>query len=549
MKTEVRSIAIKMSVFLLMSICILGTFNDSAIFAKDSLDVTFTTSKDGDGTLPREERAAAAKERRQNRPVPKPVDPEKLFSEFDKDKDGKLSKEEGLALIKHLTTRRRGQRAGNRGQRAGNESRRDGDRGQPFSAQITDFIWSGSLSDTSAKVASRIKSAGTEVRLRVSTSADLSNPVYSAYKTADSGVDNMVHLYISGLTEDTQYYYAIEDRNGNIDDRIGKFQTIKMGAYSFTFAAASCARTGSDHFVFDNIASKPIKFFMNTGDLHYRDITVNNVSLYATGYKALFNSARQRNLYQNNSFAYIWDDHDFGPNGSWGGSPGKPAAQLAYRRYVPSHDLVLPKAGNGIYRAFSVGRVRFVITDLRSYSDKGGDALAPGRTLMGSAQKAWFKQELLNSRDTHKLIVWVSTVPWIGSPQSGKDRWYGFCAEREELANFFRDNDLDKRMCIIAGDAHTIAADDGRNNTYGGDGSPMFPVFHAAALDRPGSTKGGPYSEGTYAGYSRYGLFKVTDNGGDTVTFNFKGIKATSSTAGNVLIDYTFDSPKAPPKR
>ena len=254
-------------------------------------------------------------------------------------------------------------------------------------------------------------------------------------------------------------------------------------------------------------------------------------------------------MYQNNSFVYIWDDHDFGPNGSWGGSPGKPAAQLAYRRYVPSHDLALPKAGNGIYRAFSVGRVRFVITDLRSYSDKGGDALAPGRTLLGSAQKAWFKQELLKSRDTHRLIAWVSTTPWIGSPQSKKDRWYSFCAEREELADFFRDNDLDKRMCIISGDSHMLAADDGSNNTYGGDGSPMFPVFHAAAMDSSGSKKGGPYSEGAHPGYSQYGLFKVTDNGGDTVTFNFKGIKATSATAGKVLIDYTFDSPKASPKR
>jgi alkaline phosphatase D len=354
----------------------------------------------------------------------------------------------------------------------------------------------------------------------------------------------MVHLDISDLTEDTQYYYAIEDRDGNIDERIGKFKTIKMGAYSFTFAAASCAKNGSDHFVFDNIASQPIKFFMNTGDIHYRDIRKNDVSLYAKGYKELFNSSRQRNLYQNNSFVYIWDDHDFGANGSWGGSRGKPAAQLAYRRYVPSHDLVLPKAGNGIYRAFSVGRVRFVITDLRSYSDKGGDALAPGRTLMGSAQKAWFKQELLKSRDAHKLIVWVCTTLWIGSPQSKKDRWFSFCAEREELADFFRDNDLDKGMCIISGDAHMLAADDGSNNTYGGDGSPMFPVFHAAAMDSSGSKKGGPYSEGTYPGGSRYGLFKVTDNGGDTVTLNFKGIKATSSTGSDVLIDYTFDSPK-----
>jgi hypothetical protein len=38
-------------------------------------------------------------------------------------------------------------------------------------------------------------------------------------------------------------------------------------------------------------------------------------------------------------------------------------------------------------------------------------------------------------------------------------------------------------------------------------------VLHAAALDRPGSVKGGPYSHGAFPGGGHYGTLDVVDTG------------------------------------
>ena len=58
-----------------------------------------------------------------------------------------------------------------------------------------------------------------------------------------------------------------------------------------------------------------------------------------------------------------------------------------------------------------------------------------------------------------------------------------------------------------------LAFDDGTNSGYGSDGSSGFPIFHAAALDRPGNVKGGPYSGGSFPGFGQYGVIDIDDDG------------------------------------
>lgn len=63
--------------------------------------------------------------------------------------------------------------------------------------------------------------------------------------------------------------------------------------------------------------------------------------------------------------AYMWDDHDFGPNNSGGTFVGKEVARIAYQQFVPHYPL---QAGTGnvpLQQAFTIGRVRFLLTDLR----------------------------------------------------------------------------------------------------------------------------------------------------------------------------------------
>ena len=70
-------------------------------------------------------------------------------------------------------------------------------------------------------------------------------------------------------------------------------------------------------------------------------------------------------------------------------------------------------------------------------------------------------------------------------------------------------------LIMVSGDAHMVALDDGTNSDYSTGGGASFPVFHAAPLDRPGSIKGGPYSDGTFDGAGQFGLLDIADEGDD----------------------------------
>ena len=111
------------------------------------------------------------------------------------------------------------------------------------------------------------------------------------------------------------------------------------------------------------------------------------------------------------------------------------------------------------------------------------------------------------------LSIWVNPVPWI-SPQIEEgegDDWGAFAAEREDIATFIAENSLAPSLLMASGDAHMLAIDDGTNSDYSGTGDAGFPVFHAAALDRQGSVKGGPYSHGAFPDGGQFGLITVDD--------------------------------------
>ena len=176
-------------------------------------------------------------------------------------------------------------------------------------------------------------------------------------------------------------------------------------------------------------------------------------------------------------------------------------------------------------QAFTIGRVRFIMTDLRSASVSPNLKEAASKTKLGTAQKAWFKQELINARDGgFPLIVWVCPDPWIAPAQLGDDTWGGHATERTEIANFLRDNRI-SNLVLLSGDMHGLAYDDGTNSDYATGGGAPVAVLHAAALTSEGSAKGGPYTAGPIAGNQQYGILEIYDNGGPSVACRFLGTK------------------------
>jgi alkaline phosphatase D len=398
-----------------------------------------------------------------------------------------------------------------------------------------DFAWSGAVTPTTARVKAHLPTSGLIVRCAVSADSDFTVVDYAGPDTALSANGGMVDFRLTGLAPSTRYYYAFEVTGVLETDFSGRFRTFAATMDSFSIVMGSCAQTGSNHPVFSTMAAQDPLFMLHLGDMHYQNIAVNDVAVFRAAFQNVWSQPNQRALYLTCPIEYIWDDHDYGPNNSDSTAPGRLAARLTYQECVPHYDLAAGSGNIAIYRSFAVGRAFFIVTDCRSARSPDATPDGPTKTMLGATQRAWLKQELLAARDVYPLIVWANSLPWIGA--SGSDAWQNYTYERREIADFLDTAGIDQ-LCMVSGDAHMLAIDDGTNSGYATSGAPGFPVFHAAALDQSGSVKGGPYSEGTFPGGGQFGLMTVVDKG-DSMIVNWSGRNA----ADQEIVSHRFAMP------
>ncbi len=362
-----------------------------------------------------------------------------------------------------------------------------------------EWAWSGAVTDSTARVTVKTAADG-QVRLLVADNPDVeTGQAISPESEPDD--DRIATFVIEGLDPDTDYHYAAEV-DGTVDTgRQGRFSTFPTGAASFRIAVGACARVGSNGAVFDAIVANDPLLYLMAGDLHYGDIPEDNRERFTEVMDLTLTMPAQSELYRSTPIAYVWDDHDYGFNDGDSFSAGRAAAMNVYRTYVPSY----PLAGlqTSVHQSFTVGRVRVIMTDARAER-------IPGETMLGVEQKEWLIDELVTSAPEHALVVWVNPVPWVG--EDGDDMWSGFPEERAEIAQVIADNDIEN-LVMVGGDAHMVAFDDGTNTNYSSEPGPGFPLLHAAALDRRGSVKGGPYTEEPQPGGGRFGILDITDDG------------------------------------
>jgi alkaline phosphatase D len=384
------------------------------------------------------------------------------------------------------------------------------------------WMWCGALRSTSVQVKARLQGPCDAVRLWVALDPLLANPRRSPAQRVSDG-DPPLHFDVQGLEADSRYYYGLA-ADGVLDrGKIGCFRTLAEGSQSFTFALGSCAITGSSSPVFRTIAEQDPLFFLHMGDLHYENIGENKPQRYAEAYGWVLRSRTQAELYRSCATVYIWDDHDYGRNNSDAESVGRAAARRTYQDFVPHYPLAAGSGDVPIYQAFSVGRVRFVVSDVRSERSSRRDPDDHRKSMLGATQTEWLKRELLAAQKEHALVVWVSSVSWLAPPKKAGDHWGGYTTERQRLAQWMVDQDLPS-LLVVSGDAHMLAMDDGRNNSYVGPGQPGFPAFQAAALDNRGSVKGGPFSVGTLPGGGQFGLVQIEDDGGAEIRVQLLGM-------------------------
>ncbi len=433
---------------------------------------------------------------------------------------------------------------------------------QLFAAGLLDFAWSGAVTHDSAVVAAGIKNHRTTngtiaVEIKAFDNPNLNGAPASSWSGyAVSANYYIVKAELSNLIPDTKYYYGIyvnnvldnelNDADNGTNSYTGTFKTFppanQPASFMFTFSCSGKPDTEKNA-IWDTIKDQDSLFFLHSGDLYYSDQGTakgyTNENNFCDKYDIKLNcypgkdGAREASFHRNVPLVYMWDDHDFGPNNSVGtsgkGAISKNYVHPVFRKYVPHYPLI-GSGTTGIYQKFTVGRVLFLLTDLRTDAQTPGSTYA--RTRMGADQKKWFKKQLLKANGVYPAIVWVTTVPWTGAPVTGKDRWQSYTNERAEIATFIKENNI-RGFCALGGDTHCTAIDDGTNTDFAKNGGAAFPIFHAGPLGAHNSVKAGPYSKGSTKTSDRnFGLVAITDNN-ECVEITWTGKNLDGSIATN----------------
>ena len=350
----------------------------------------------------------------------------------------------------------------------------------------TDWIMVGGVTPSSAEF--RIRSAG--VNFRLSTSYSLENPILD---TQVANEESVYSVNVTTLVPDTTYYYATS-RQGTV--RRGSFSTpgIEGTPFNFKIAVGGCAWTGSKSEVFRQIAAHKPLFMLHLGDFHYKDIDTDDMALRINAIDLVLGSESQRELYSKVPIVYTWDDHDWLGNDSGRNETEEGARETALSSYqvaFPHYPLALEGGAVPIYHAFTIGTVRFIVSDLRSESTS--------TSIYSNEQRDWLLNEL-SQADQYDFVIWASSKPWIGQADKGEDSWLGQADDRRELSEFISlILAKTQNLLAVSSDSHMLAFDNGKNTYYGDRAnSSSFPILQSGPMDRLGSIKGGPFSDGCY---------------------------------------------------
>lgn len=401
--------------------------------------------------------------------------------------------------------------------------------------------WIGGVHSDRAIVKFGVRGSGDEWRLALSEQAAI-NPTERSSPCA--GV-TVLTFHLTGLSPNTRYSFTPLHGSTEISDKNGRFTTYppENAPASFSFVCSGDAVTGSNDEVFIQILSEEPLFFCHLGDLHYTDTDSTELTPYLENYLRVFRQSRQAELYRNLPLVYMWDDHDFCGDTSDGTAQGRAAAVSAYRLCVPGY-LDHSTPDDPLFQAFTVGRVRFLLTDTRSARTPRKLPDDRNKSMLGEKQKSWLLAELREAGSRYPLVIWINSVPWLGKPKKNEDYWRGYSVERDEIGGFIETEGI-RNVCMLSADMHRLAIDDGSNN-HPPTGRGGFPVFQAAPLDKGWwsrlKRKGGPYSHGDKGSNHQYGIVTVQDDGGESVSVTWQGKRKGS------LIDdvrpLTFKSPR-----
>jgi alkaline phosphatase D len=350
------------------------------------------------------------------------------------------------------------------------------------------------------------------VELEVARDRHFRHVVHRSHELVDPSRDYTVHARVGRLRPDHEYFYRFATKSTH--SRVGRFKTLppphskqplKIGFFScqsyeagYYTAHAALAREEDldlvlclgdyiyEHHYYEGPASRVDTTGAN------KDGDVQTLAEYREKYRFYQTDPNLQRLHANHAFVAIWDDHEVEDNYAGRGPDSKPTPPGFENNGVTPRRVPFAERRQNGYDAFfeamprirlrgsrrnrTYGTIRLngladlFITDQRQYrspqacDDKTLAPCAeendPKRTMLGAAQKKWFKRAVTGSDARWKL--WASEVMIMSldaglGQHANPDQWDGYAAERKEIFETFRHKRV-KNLVGLTGDIHTFAA-------------------------------------------------------------------------------------------
>lgn len=373
---------------------------------------------------------------------------------------------------------------------------------------------------------------------------ELNDLVVSGLVYTDRVKDFTVKIDVSGLDPNTYYYYQFEDADGNTS-LIGRTKTApENNIENVRFAGVSCSSIYSGYFnAYRRIAERnDIDAVIHIGDYIYDFIdneervrvpvdsildviehpkTLDRWRALHAYYKL---DPDLRAAHQQHPWLIMWDNHDLQNAVGNAYTPEAFYSIKAFYEWTPTREPNI-ESFNKFYRKLSYGNlIDVIIMDVSLFRDDqesvfGDEIDNPGRSILGEEQLNWLKSELLNSTAKWRLLCsskpmgqWhlfglpnllpqdLPNINDFGFPFTSST-WDGYPAERQEIYEFLRDNNINNNIAI-SGDLHTYFFYDMVENPWNptlynvgnGGGKPVGAEFV------PGSVTRGNMDE-TFSGF------------------------------------------------
>lgn len=307
----------------------------------------------------------------------------------------------------------------------------------------------------------------------------------------DANRDYTVKVDATGLQDNTYYYYRFEAL-GNTS-LMGRTKTLPAGNVdTLRFAVVSCSNFAIGFFhAYQSIAERnDVDALIHLGDYiyEYGDVgfipershnpayEILNLMDYRLRHSQYKLDPQLRCAHQQYPFICVWDDHETA-NNSWAGGAEnhdplvegnwedrKAAGIKAYQEWMPIR-IQDSNDSTRIFRNIQYGNLaNLIMLDTRLYGREEQTTSANNdttRTLLGTSQLQWFKNQLDSANGKWNLIgqqVMVAPLKVFGFPVN-LDQWDGYPAERKKIYDHVLTHNIDN-LVVLTGDIHSSWGND-----------------------------------------------------------------------------------------